>query len=393
MQPCFPDNLTCPHCSSQDIVGNGVKYDQIFVDIPYQNQPAHIPLDHRQRYRCKSCKKTFWQKIEGIDERRNISLRCIAFIEKEAMDRSFLSVSRDVGLSEGTIRRIFCEYVARLEAAFHPKTPEVLSFDRINLIGKPHYFVTNFKTNGIIGFLDDTSKTAVETYLRKLENKGHIKKVVMDMNPELRGLVQDYLPDAKIVINPGHILTQTLQILENIRKETRKGLNAKDLRLLTNDKLIIRKSLDDLTGREKESFELWKQRFEKLALAYWHKEELRQFFQMDDSRKAAADIFERWQKNVLAEGLDEYFPVINSIFEWGDEVLTWFDSKHSGKGKHYGIVADMEKAINQRLKRGYSYEAIKARILSVKRVYPEDGISPGAVRWDIIKDNAISMNS
>jgi transposase len=383
--------LICPHCSGEKIVSNGAKKDQIFVDLPAHGAPSYVAID-RQRYRCTSCKKTFLEKLEGIDDRRNISLRLIAYIEKQSLNRSYLSVAREVGLSEGTIRRIFSEYFASLEANFRPRTPDYLSFDLINLIGKTRYLPCNFKFNGIVGFLEDTSKEALEAYLKNLEEKWRVKIVVIDMNPVCRELVRTYLPGAKIVVNPGHILNTVLQILENMRKELRKSLSPKELRLLANDRLIIQTWENDLTEKDKVSIRLWKQHFNRFATAYLRKEELRKLFWMDN-KKAAMDVFLNWQKNVLADGITEYMPVIDSIFEWQEEVTGWFEFNPSIKNKHYGFVEGMETAINTRLERGYSYDAIKARMLTVKRIHPERGIFLGAVKWSIDKEFSVNRFS
>lgn len=381
--------LTCPHCSGKEIVGNGVKKGQIFVDVPHDGKPTFVAIE-RHRYRCNTCRKTFQEEFEGIVPGHNYTHRLVAYIEQESLKKSFLAVAKEVGLSEGTIRLIFNEFLARLEANFKPKTPQTLCLDVITLIGKQRYIASNLRLGGIVGFMEDTSPKSVEKYLKNLQDKDKIIRVVMDINPSSIEVVKRLLPGVPVVINPGYIINTILRILENMRVGLRKGLNAKDLRLLAFDRQIIRKPANELTGKERESIRCWEKRFPKLAQAYWCKEDLRVLFE-DYTKADMLRLFTVWQKNVLADGLHEFMPVIDSIFEWKDEILGWFDITFKQKGKHYPSITSMDDEINQRLKRGYTFELIKARILARRYAYRNDGVAICAIEWGVVKEYPVKQ--
>lgn len=377
--------LICPHCSGNKVVGYGVKKGQIFYDVPKRGKPTIAAID-RHRYRCNSCHKTFLERLPGLDDRRNVSLRLISFIEKHSLQRSYLSVAHEVGLSEGTVRNIFHDFLVRLEAGFHPSTPEVLSFDTITLIKKPRYFATNFRRHGIVSFLPDTGSGTLAAYLEQLSDKDQVKTVIMDINPAGRELVRHFLPTVQIIVNPAHLINTILRILQDMRKTLRQRLKAKELRLLAHDKDIIEKRFDELTVEDKERLKSWEKSFKKFVLAYWRKEELRVILQMGD-KEEAMKIFLDWQQNVLADGISEYLPVIDTVFEWREEIFAWIDLHAPRKDEHYGFVAKLEATIEGKMDRGYSFEAVKARLLKSKESRPGWGINLRKIQWEMATED------
>jgi len=364
--------LLCPHCSDAEIVGFGAKKGQIFIDLPHNGKPTYVSID-RKRYRCKGCGRTFLERLQGIDDRRNLSLRLISFIEKQSVLKPFLSIADDVGVTEGTVRNIFNDYLARLEASFNPTAPEVLSIDEITVIGKPRYLACDFGRSLIVGILEGKDRDTIATVLKKLSRPERVKTVIMGINPDCRDAVADLFPKAKVVVNPAYIINTIIRILENIRKATRKGLSAKDLRLLAHDRELIAKRHHGLDDHDKERLDIWEQRFKKLAAGYWRKEELRVILQ-DGDREQAMEAFLAWQNHVLADSLNEYLPVIDSIFEWREEVFGWIDLPFSNKNDYYRRILALETTIENCL-RGYTFDAVKARLLAGKAMSPGIGIT------------------
>jgi transposase len=372
--------LICPHCSADKIVGFGAKKGQIFYDLPHHKKPTITSID-RNRYRCKTCGRTFLERLQGIDEGRNLTIRLISYIERQSLLKSFLSLSKEVGITEGTIRNIFQDYLGRLERNFNPIAPEILSFDEITIIGRPRYLVCDFARHSIIGILEDKSKASIVKFLNHLPENERVKTVIMDINQGCRDAVMKLLPKAQIVVNPDYAVNTIMRILENIRKMTRKKLNAKELRLLAHDRDIIAKRHDELCDQDKERLDIWENRFKKLAAGYWRKEELRVILN-DGNRKQAMEQFIVWQNSVLADSLNEYMPVIDSIFAWQEEVFDWAGLPVTDKNDHYGAICGLEASIHNKM-RGYSFDVVKARFLSVPGIRQGKGISLVKIAWKL----------
>jgi len=364
--------LVCPHCSATKIVGFGAKKGQIFIDLPHDGKPTFVSID-RKRYRCKGCGKTFLERLDGIDERRNLSLRLISYIQRLSVLKPFQSIANEVGVTEGTVRNIFNEYLAQLEGNLDLPAPDILSIDEITVIGKPRYLASDFRRGVIVGIMEGKDRTTITAALQRLSNPDRVKTVIMDINPECRGAVEELFPQAKIVVNPAYIINTVLRFLEAMRKATRKGLPAKDSRLLAHDRELIVKLHRALTDQDKEQLAKWEERFKKLAAGYWRKEELRAILDGGD-REQAMESFLFWQNNVLADSLTEYLPVIDSIFEWREQVFGWIDLPFTNKNDHYKRISALESTIEKGM-RGYSFDAVKARLLAGKAMQHGFGIS------------------
>jgi transposase len=107
--------VACPHCGC---AANLYKHDnraQLCMDLPIHGKRVGL-LIKRQRYRCRECNQTFWERLDHtINEKRSCTNRLLSYIEKQSIKRTFTSISEDVGFDEKTIRNIFRDYINRLE--------------------------------------------------------------------------------------------------------------------------------------------------------------------------------------------------------------------------------------------------------------------------------------
>jgi len=374
--------VRCYYCFSDKIVNYGVKRGVKIADLPSGGKANHIIID-RRRYLCKECGKNFLEKLQGVDEKRNLSLRLIAYIKQQSLHRSFLSIAKDVGLNEGTIRNIFKEFLSGLEESFSPITPTILSFNEIIVASNPRYLVGNFELHTIVGILPDIRSTTIGKYLEQLPDKENVTAVVMDMNTDCRKMVNKYLPTAKIVVNPTDIDNTLLCILEKLRQKTREGLPSKELRQLAHDREIIQKHLEELTEEDKKRLTSWEKLFKKLVFAYWRKEELRIILK-EGNREEAMTQYLIWQNDVLADSIKEYFPIIDEILDWQKEVFGWMELKVTDRDTYYQNVIDLRAALQNKLDRGSSFEAVKARILQQQSTTSNKGIKFNKVIWRIV---------
>src|SRR5690242_7727307 len=81
----------CPHCDS---VANHTRFgrrQQRFRDLPAYGKPVSI-LVRRRRCLCKSCGRTFLESLPDMDEHHRMTHRLVAYIVREALTRSFVSI-------------------------------------------------------------------------------------------------------------------------------------------------------------------------------------------------------------------------------------------------------------------------------------------------------------
>jgi len=120
-KPVIPD--VCPRCGVENPrVYKHDQQEQAFVDTPMHGKRVAVHVV-RQRWRCRECNATFQQLMPEIDDKRNMTRRLVQYIRERSLVRTFTEVADDVGVDEKTVRNVFREYVATLEAAHEIEAP------------------------------------------------------------------------------------------------------------------------------------------------------------------------------------------------------------------------------------------------------------------------------
>jgi transposase len=288
--------VVCPHCGC---AANLYKHDnrvQLCMDLPIHGKRVGL-LIKRQRYRCRECNQTFWERLDHtINEKRSCTNRLLSYIEKQSIKRTFTSISEDVGFDEKTIRNIFRDYINRLEETLRFETPNWLGIDEIHII-KPRCVLTNIEERTLLDILPNRNKEAVVGYLSRLPNKSRITYVTMDMWQPYKDAVRAVLPKATIIVDKFHVVRMANQALEVVRKQLKEGLTAKERRGLMHDRFILLKRHKELTEMDKITLNLWTKNHHSLGIAYDLKES---FFDLwgSESRQKAYLKYHDWKAKI-----------------------------------------------------------------------------------------------
>lgn len=347
----------CIHCGFDDLQRFGVK-KQFFYDTPIHGKRVGITVN-RQRYRCKNCGTTFVENLWDMDDKRIATIRLVDYIQTQSLSRTFTSIAVEVGMDEKTIRNIFRDYVTFLAETVKFETPRCLGIDEIHIIKKPRCVVANIEENTIIDMLVNRNKDTVTRYLMKLPNKESIQYVAMDMWYPYKEAVNAVLPNAKIVIDKFHVVRMANTALEQIRKDHRKSIEPKQRRQLMRDRYVLLKRQHDLTAQDMLLLDLWTANYPKLKMAYDLKED---FFKIWDSksRLEAYDKYQQWVGRIPDEMQAAFKPIVTAMKNWETEVFNYFD--HPITNAYTESLNSLIRVVN-RLGRGYSFDALRAKIL------------------------------
>ncbi|WCK57653.1 ISL3 family transposase (plasmid) [Aneurinibacillus sp. Ricciae_BoGa-3] len=355
--------LFCPECGFSDLKKFGKK-QKLYMDLPIHAKRVGIFME-QQRFQCRSCQSTFREQYEDVmDERRFMTKRLVDFIEKQSLKRTFVSLSEELGVDEKTIRSIFREYVNRLEEQVRIETPQWLGIDEIHILSKARCVITNIEQRTLVDMLTNRNKETVIRYLHHLENKKRIRYVTMDMWNPYRDAVKEVLPQAKIIVDKFHVVRMANDCLETVRKQLRADLTQKQRRQLMHDRFVLLKRNHDLTEREILLLEVWSTQYPILQQVYDLKEG---FYKVWDSEsKTMAKVrLEEWKKGITSELKDAFLPLTKALKNWEDEIFAYFD--HPITNAYTESLNSLIRVIN-RLGRGYSFEALRAKILLTEGV-------------------------
>ena len=354
--------LQCIHCKTQNLVGFG-RREQLIRDLPMHGKRLGIYVDTR-RYQCRSCNKTFYEPLPETDEKRMMTSRLVSWMGQQSIKRPFANVAEDVGVNEITVKNVFRDYVNELEKTFRFETPKWMGIDEIHII-RPRCVISNIKNNTVVDILRDRNKKTVLSYLSQLNGRENVRYVAMDMWNPYKEAVQAVLPQSTIVIDKFHVLRMANEGLEKARKSLRESLTKNQRRGLMHDRFVLLKRQRSLKMDEQIKLEVWTKNYPILGEAYRLKEE---FFNIYEAKNRidAQTQFDNW-KGSIPDVLKEYFlPVVTAWGNWGSEILSYFN--HPITNAYTESLNSLIRVMS-RLGRGYSFEALRAKILFTEGIH------------------------
>ena len=359
----------CPHCVAENPHGFG-RREQVVKDLPMHGKRVGIYIDTR-RFRCRACSKTFYESLPEIDEKRAMTARLVNWMGKQAIKRTFASIAEEVGCTEYTVRAVFSDYVNELERTIRFETPKWMGIDEIHLI-KPRGVITNIQNNTVVELLHNRNKETVIKYLAQLEGKEGIQYVAMDMWMPYKDAVELLLPKARIVIDKFHVVKMANEAFEKVRKSYRESLTPKQRRGLMHDRFVMLKREHDLTDQEALKLSGWLKNYPELGMAYRLKED---FFKIYDAKtkEEALERFAAWDKGVPHHVRDAFSDLIRAWRNWQPYILAYFD--HPITNAYTESLNNLIRVMN-RLGRGYSFEALRAKILFSEGAFKKQTIRP-----------------
>lgn len=332
--------------------------EQRFMDLPIHAKRVGI-LVGRRRFKCHSCGRISIEPLADMDETHRMTKRLVAHIQRASLNHTFTDVADTCGIDERTVRLIFEEYKNALEKVYTFETPAVLGIDELHLIGQPRCILTNVEQRTIIDMLKDRNQDTVQKYLSKLDEGYRVEVVCMDMWRPYRQAVAAVLPNATVVVDKFHIQRMANDALEGVRKALRESLSDKRRRTLKKDRYILLRRRRDLKDEDMIILESWTHNFPTLGAAYNAKEN---FFKIWDEtdRQAAEDKYTAWRNDLPLEVADHFEPIVTAMTNWYDPIFAYFDT---GLTNAYTEALNGLVKVIDRTGRGYSFDAIRAKIL------------------------------
>lgn len=353
----------CQGCGFTRTVGFGRKR-QLFMDSPVRGKRVGIWVD-RRRLRCKHCGKTFMEPLPEMDDRRQATRRLVQYVERESLRRTFASIADDVGLDEKSIRNIFQDYVSRLERDVRFETPKWMGIDEIHIVKKPRCVISNIEQQTIVEVLPNRNKPTVIKRLQTLPGHEKVRYVAMDMWNPYRDAINTVLPQARIVIDKFHIVRMANQCLEAVRKDLRAQLTPRQRKGLMHDRFVLLKRREDISDEEYLKLSGWTVNYPVLGAAYDAKEAFYGIWDMDN-RRDAEGAYEIWREGLPAEIEEAFKPILTAVGNWRAEIFNYFD--HPITNAYTESLNNLIRVMN-RLGRGYSFEALRAKFLFTEGVH------------------------
>lgn len=363
----------CGHCGSSLIVPNGTRR-VTYADVPVRGKTTRIEWD-RQRFQCHdpACGKSSSDEHDALHPARQMTWRLMDWIGEASVDRSFMDVAEEVGLSERAVAGVFGEWAERRFGSLNFVTPRVLALDEVKLLGKPRLVVSNPAMNTIIDMRGKHTGEEVAAAFRNLHDRDRVRVVTIGMKALHRDAARAVLPHALIVIDRFRVLTEIGRHVETIRKGMRRDLPSGQRRRLSQDCRLMLARRADLDPEELAVLESWATEFPDFRDIWQAKERCLDIWDSATEADARAKWGE-WKEGLSPSTRKAFQPLVDMIDRWHGEIFSSFRVPVTTAST--GAAALVR--IADRAARGYAFDALKAKVMLDRRAWVQrDGDEEG----------------
>lgn len=351
----------CVFCQAPDPYRHDSR-EQAFADAPIRGQPVRV-LFHRRRYRCRVCRKTFFEPLLGFSVKRNMTQRLVHYIARDALIRTFADVARDVAVDVQTVRGVFLDFSSWLRTNHPIATPRIMGIDEAKRAGVLCTVLTDLERREYFDMLPSRKAKPLNAYLAQLPDKDLVKVVAMDLHLGFVTAIGKHLPKAVRVADRYHVARLAQDAFDKAHVAARKGLD-------TGDRLGMFRKRGLLAQRDRTLSEAERQRvletlqpFPILVAAYEAKESFLQIYDAPD-RKSAEQALDAWLDGLPRE-LSGYFRAVTlAVSNSREIILNYFEHRYTNA---FTEAANGISKLLQRTGRGYGFEVMRVKLLYGKR--------------------------
>jgi transposase len=323
-----PETCRCSACGSPEVLSRG-RVERRFRMVPIGRRATFLVLPI-PRVECQACGVVRQVKIPFADTRRSYT----SSFERYALELGRRMTIRDVamhlGVSWDVIKDIQKRDLGRRFAKPKLKHLRNIAIDEIS-IAKGHRYLTvvlDLDSGAVVFVGDGKGAKALSPFWKRLRgSKAKIEAVAMDMSPAYREAVSTHLPKAKIVFDRFHVMKLFNEKLSNLRRALhREATDMMQKKVLKGTRWLLLKAAENLDEKrdEKKKLEEALALNKSLAVAYYLKEDLRQFWERP-GKKFATVFLDGWIKRAEASGIKMLQEMAKTLAAHRSGLLAYYD--------------------------------------------------------------------
>lgn len=300
-----PKTFRCEACGSHDVRPRG-RVERRFQSLPIGSRPTVVVFSI-PRVACQACGVVRQVKLQFADPRRTYTKAFERYALELSRSMTILDVARHLGVSWDVIKDIQKRSLSRRYAKPKLKHLRQIAIDEI-AVAKGHRYLTvvlDLESGAVVFVGDGKGADALKPFWKRLRRcKAKVAAVAMDMSPAYHEAVSTCLPKAMIVYDRFHVIKLFNDKLSNLRRWLYHRADDEHKKVLKGSRWLLLKAPENLDpehdeeARLEEALKLNK----PLSLAYYMKEDLRQFWEQPGKTFATAFLND-WIRRAKASGV------------------------------------------------------------------------------------------
>lgn len=324
-------SVCCSSCGSENVIRRGAK-NREFKASPIGGKPTFV-VANLPRVECPVCQVVRQIKVGFAEPRRSFTKGWAKYALELTRSMTIKDVADRLSVSWDVIKEIKKTYLQKHFAKPSLKNVRRIAIDEI-CIGKGHRYVTlvmDLDSGAIVFVGEGKSAESLAPFWKRLRRRrGQIQAVAMDMSTAYISAVKKNLPDAVIVFDHFHVVKLMNEKLTQIRRQLFHQANSEQKAVLKGSRWVLLKNPENLDEDRDEQDRLAEalKLNEPLAIAYYLKEDLRQFWYQ--KHKFPARLFLRsWCQRAISTGQAPLVTMAKTLTRLEDGLLGYFDHRIS----------------------------------------------------------------
>lgn len=345
---------TCPRCDTKSHKLHQ-NHRHIVKDLPFGENPVFLEINRRQ-FKCDICKKPFSEDLDFVIKKRTYTKRLADKTIQEVLENDIHSVALKGIVTTEEIERMLKDAFEALPNS-KPLNLKRLGIDEIALIkGKGNYcaVLIDLDTSQLIALLNGRTQEVIRKVLIEwgTDVLEQIEEVSIDLWQGYKSLVTELIPNAQVVADRFHVMTQINKELDTQRKKEKRNVEelikkANSAADKANYELILKELKNSKYPLLKNEENLNKEQLNKLIQVKNVSPILKEMHELKEKIRAIFNKTNDWYTGVFKLGMwlsraKKYFPNSNNtIIRWFDEIIAYFDN---------GTTSGAVEGINNKLK-------------------------------------------
>ena len=353
--------IECPFCKAADPYRHDSR-EQEFADAPIRGQPVRIQFQ-RRRYRCRDCRKTFFEPLQGFSAKRNMTQRLVHYIARDSLIRTFADVARDVAVDVQTVRAVFQDFSEWLRENHPIATPRIMGIDEAHRAKLVITVLTDLQRREYFDVLPSRKAKPLAEYLQKMPEKDQVEVVAMDLYQGFVNAIGKYIPKAVRVADRYHVARLAQRAFDKAHVEARKRLPTGERLAMFRKRALLATRDVRLTDGERAQATETLAPFPLLQAAHRAKEAFLAIYDCKD-RRQADQALTQWLESLPVEISGYFRELTSAVSNHREIILNYFSHRYTNA---FTEASNGLSKLLQNTGRGYGFEIMRVKLLYGKR--------------------------
>ena len=333
------EGTICHICGRHIIKPHG--HDKVITlrHLSILGKTAHIFINPA-RYKCPYCYCTTTQKLSWYNVRSPHTKAFEQHILSELINSTVEDTSIKNNLGYEAVMGIINRNIADKADWVTIKKLDVIGIDEITLKKGHKDFVVIITGRAgkkliILGVLKDRKKATVKAFLKKIP--GRLKKMITavctDMYDGFVNAAKEIFGKKVVVIDRFHVAKLYRKGIDKLRKKELKRLKEElsevEYKKLKGAMWALRKSVKDLTEKDKAVLECLFKHSPLLKTVYKLTNDLTDIFEKNISKEEAKKKIKKWELKAKKSALDCFDSFISTLDKYMDGVTNYFKNRYN----------------------------------------------------------------